>query len=122
MEPTIQNLIAGASWIGSGDKKLSTSNKVVTFDANGGEPSSTVLVADKNGKIPAFPDAPKNGDREFVGWFTEKDGGDKIKDTVVFSSDTIVFAHWSSGCTIPEKVVIYTVITVAILKHLFKWF
>jgi len=115
VEPTLQNLIAGASWTGSGDKKLSTLSKAVTFDANGGDPAHTVLVADKNGKIPAFPDVPKYGDRKFSGWFTEKDGGEKITDSAVFSRDTTVFAHWEEPAPASSDVEPWVIAVAAII-------
>ena len=68
----------------------------LTFDANGG----TTNVAKKNirygdyyGEMPT----PVRKGYSFVGWFTEKNGGEQItsSDKYLLDSDSTLFAHWS---------------------------
>ena len=65
----------------------------VTFDANGGSvaPSS---VTTKDGKLGSLP-TPTRGGYDFLGWYTEKDGGEKVITDTVFTKDTTIYAHWS---------------------------
>jgi uncharacterized protein (TIGR02145 family)/uncharacterized repeat protein (TIGR02543 family) len=66
----------------------------VTFDADGG----TVLPASANtgagGKLASLP-TPAKKDYAFIGWYTGKDGGDKVTTATVFDDDATVYAHWS---------------------------
>ena len=64
----------------------------VTFDANGGSvtPSS---VTTKDGKLESLP-TPTRGGYDFLGWYTEKDGGEKVITDTVFTKDTTIYAHW----------------------------
>ena len=66
----------------------------VTFDGNGGTPSvGSMTTTDR--KLTDLPDATRSGSYHFDGWYTEKDGGDKIDANYVFSDDTTVYAHWT---------------------------
>lgn len=68
----------------------------VTFDVNGGnvlEPDTkTVYFGSEYGDLPV----PSRDYHNFLGWFTEKDGGTRItEDDVVTSTDDItLYAHW----------------------------
>ncbi|WP_196810150.1 Ig-like domain-containing protein, partial [Butyrivibrio sp. WCD3002] len=67
-----------------------------TFDANGGvlsDRSTLITSGDKFGQLPT----PTLNGKDFDGWFTEKNGGDKItKDTVSeFIDDFTIYAHWT---------------------------
>ena len=64
----------------------------ITFDANGGSvtPSS---VTTKDGKLESLP-TPTRGGYDFLGWYTEKDGGEKVITDTVFTKDTTIYAHW----------------------------
>lgn len=77
----------------------------VTFDANGGEvePQSKTITYDKEyGELPT----PTRIGYVFEGWYTEKNGGDKIENytTVTVASDHTLYAHWEP---IKLKFVIY---------------
>ncbi len=70
----------------------------VTFDANGGSvtPSSS---STKDGKLENLP-TPTCDSYDFLGWYTEKDGGDQVTTDTVFAKDSTIYAHWkeqSSG-------------------------
>lgn len=93
--------------------------KTVTFDANGGtlndskgttDVTSTSLVVEKGQQYKtyfgfnkdyflnnSFPTAT-NGEKDFVGWFTDPEVGEKILETDILTSDTDItlYAHWSS--------------------------
>ena len=64
----------------------------VTFDANGGSvtPSS---VTTKDGKLESLPTPTYDG-YDFLGWYTQKDGGEKVTTDTAFTKDTTIYAHW----------------------------
>ena len=64
----------------------------VTFNANGGS-VSTVSVTTKDGKLESLP-TPTRGGYDFLGWYTQKDGGEKVTTDTVFTNDTTIYAHW----------------------------
>ena len=65
----------------------------ITFDGNGGTPTAHNLRTSGQ-KLAALPDAFLGGDYSFGGWYTERDGGDRITTETVFWADTTVYAHW----------------------------
>ena len=65
----------------------------ITFDGNGGTPTAHSLRT-SGLKLAALPDAFLGGDYSFGGWYTERDGGDRITTETVFWADTTVYAHW----------------------------
>ena len=64
----------------------------VTFDANGGSvtPTSTITKGWKLEKLPT----PTYDGYNFLGWYTEKDAGDKVTTDTVFTKDSTIYAHW----------------------------
>lgn len=70
----------------------------VIFDANGGSVSTTSTTT-KDGKLESLP-APTYDGYDFLGWYTQKDGGEKVTTDTAFTKDTTIYAHWqkeSSG-------------------------
>ena len=67
---------------------------IVIFDANGGsvDPTSAVTVA---GKLTSLP-IPTYDGYNFLGWYTQKDGGEKVTTDTVFAMDSTIYAHWSN--------------------------
>ena len=65
----------------------------IIFDGNGGTPAARSLRT-SGLKLAALPDAFLGGDYSFGGWYTERDGGDRITTETVFWADTTVYAHW----------------------------
>ena len=65
----------------------------ITFDGNGGTPTAHNLRT-SGLKLAALPDAFLGGDYSFGGWYTERDGGDRITTETVFWADITVYAHW----------------------------
>jgi uncharacterized repeat protein (TIGR02543 family) len=69
----------------------------VTFDANGGNavtPSS--VKTDPDGKLTTLPKATHTVlYMEFDGWYTSKEGGEKVTTSTVFTQDTTIYAHWN---------------------------
>ena len=70
----------------------------VTFDPNGGtlnpdEESKSVSYNEPYGTLPT----PVWSGHRFDGWFTEKDGGTKVEETTVMSSQAnhTLYAHWT---------------------------
>lgn len=74
--------------------KWTANTYTVTFDANGGSVSqaSAVTVA---GKLTSLP-TPTYAGYDFLGWYTEKDGGDKVTTDTVFTMDSTIYAHWKN--------------------------
>ena len=67
----------------------------VTLDPNGGSGGGTIEV-EEGGKYGSLPDAEWE-DHIFDGWYTEAEGGDRIKSDSTFSgtSDQTLYAHWT---------------------------
>ena len=74
--------------------KWTANTYTVIFDANGGSvnPTSAVTVA---GKLTSLPTPTYDG-YDFIGWYTQKDGGEKVTTDTVFAMDTTIYAHWSN--------------------------
>ena len=64
----------------------------VTFNANGGS-ASTASTTTKDGKLESLP-APTRGGYDFLGWYTEETGGEKVTTNTVFTKNSIIYAHW----------------------------
>ncbi len=72
----------------------------VTFDANGGEVNKTeknVLHLENYGALPV----PTRKNAEFLGWYTERNGGVQVKaeNTVTSSSNHTLYARWAVDVT-----------------------
>ena len=81
-----ENLNLYAKWTGN--------TYTVTFDANGGSVSQTSAVT-VAGKLTSLP-TPTYAGYDFLGWYTEKDGGDKVTTDTVFTMDSTIYAHWQN--------------------------
>ena len=71
-----------------------TPSCTVTFDANGGEGSSTstVVYGSAYGKLPV----PSREEYTFAGWWTTRDtGGEEITEKAVVIKDHTVYARWT---------------------------
>lgn len=70
----------------------------VAFDANGGliDDCDTVsyIEVEDGVEIGGFPGIDRPG-YYFIGWFTEKDGGNQIDENLVISEDATYYAHWA---------------------------
>ena len=60
----------------------------VTFDANGGSVSTTSPTT-KDGKMESLPTPTYDG-YDFLGWYTEETGGEKVTTDTVFTKDTTI--------------------------------
>lgn len=63
----------------------------ITFDANGGS-SVNSMNAKAGTTVSALPQAARDG-YNFLGWFTDKDGGSKVTELTV-TGDVTLYAHW----------------------------
>lgn len=74
--------------------KWTANTYTVIFDANGGSvnPTSAVTVA---GKLTSLTTPTYDG-YDFIGWYTQKDGGEKVTTDTVFAMDSTIYAHWSN--------------------------
>lgn len=89
--------VSSSDTMGTESKKLYAhwkKNATLTFDANGGsceESSRSILQGEKMGTLPT----PTREHCEFTGWYTAKEGGDRVtEETVMSGSDLTVYAHW----------------------------
>ena len=85
--------------------KWTANTYTITFDANGGEvdPSSKeVTYGETYGELPT----PTRTGYEFLGWFTDKENGERITDTskVTVTSDQTLYAHWKAKLKITINV------------------
>lgn len=65
----------------------------ITFNAQGGTLSNTVMETEKGGKFAELPTPEREG-YEFLGWYTESSGGTKITTNYGFTANTTVYAQW----------------------------
>ena len=69
----------------------------LTFDANGGQCDMSYKRVPKGGTYGVLP-TPLFTGYTFTGWYTQKTGGSKISSsTVAGTSDTTVYARWTSN-------------------------
>ena len=70
----------------------------VSFDTNGGTGTFDDLYTDMDGRLtlPTAKPTPPTADPElvFVGWYTQKTGGERITDETVFTESTTVYAQY----------------------------
>ena len=95
--------LAGRTWVGSGtDSKLYVlgSGRDIVFDPCGGS-STSLLMTTVDGRLPSMPDAVCEGS-VFLGWYTEKKGGERmLPGAVVPSGISTFYARWSpTECTV----------------------
>lgn len=76
--------------------KWNANQYTVTFDGNGGTPSSSSKTVNYGSQYGTLPTCSKS-DGEFLGWFTAASGGTKIEPTTIFQqqSNQTLYAHWS---------------------------
>ena len=80
--------------------KKETPACIITFDTNGGKAISSVKV--EKGKAVSLPEAEKE-DHIFLGWYTEKEGGEKIDAEFAVTEDITLYAHWEKEAEKPEE-------------------
>lgn len=68
----------------------------ITLNANGGT-CDTNTISLKYGDEITLP-IPIKEDCEFLGWYTELEGGERISDSTAITSDMTLYAHWYSVC------------------------
>ena len=66
---------------------------VVTWDLGTGQSETTEQTY---GEKLVLPTEPTRKNAEFLGWFTEKDGGTEVDSTTIYTTDseTTYYAHW----------------------------
>ena len=69
----------------------------VSFDGNGVDMDGATITVEEGGKYGSLPTPPSRDDYTFDGWFTEKDGGSKVKEGDEYTSDgdQTLYAHWT---------------------------
>ena len=85
-----------AKKIGNTYKVIDADIHTITFDANGGSCDTATADTNGDGVLTALPTPTRDG-YTFDGWFTAKDGGDKVTTETFFKEDTILYAHWTKN-------------------------
>lgn len=65
----------------------------ITFDANGGSCWTTSKVIAKGTAYGSLPSATLSG-KAFEGWYTAKEGGNKVDSTTVLNESMTLYARW----------------------------
>ena len=66
----------------------------VIFDANGGSVDESIVYIEADHSIGVFPTATNDGGYILDGWYTAREGGDKISEDTIIVEDTTFYAHW----------------------------
>ncbi len=75
-------------------------NITVTFNKNGGDTVTTnTKTFTEIGPIGELPTATK-ANTEFLGWFTEATGGERVLTTTEVSEDIVYYAHYTNATTV----------------------
>ena len=80
--------------------KKETPACIITFDTNGGKAIASMKV--EKGKAINLPETEKEN-HIFLGWYTEKESGEKINDQLTVTEDITLYAHWEKKAETPEK-------------------
>ena len=72
----------------------------VFFNPNGGSASETIREIVSGEMVGTLP-VPTLGNDEFLGWFTELDGGTIISDSTVITTNVMYHAHWKE---VPDQI------------------
>jgi uncharacterized repeat protein (TIGR02543 family) len=88
--PVTSGFTLYAHWIKNSDVKTCT----VTFNANGGSPSTTNKVS--SGEHVSVPTAPVRPGYTFEGWYTAATGGTEFSFNNTITSDITLYARWTA--------------------------
>jgi uncharacterized repeat protein (TIGR02543 family) len=67
----------------------------ITFSPNGGTVSPTSATTGADGRLASLPTPSRSG-YSFDGWFTATGGGTQVTTSYVFSTNTTIYAQWTS--------------------------
>ena len=67
----------------------------VMFDANGGVCSEMARNVERDTAVGSLPEATREG-WTFLGWFTGKDSGGRIREYTVVKDSAVYYAHWKN--------------------------
>ena len=70
----------------------------ITYDANGGTPSTTIYKIIDGNALEEFPEVTNSG-WLFDGWWTASSGGQQVTTATVPSATTTYYAHWYKSVT-----------------------
>ncbi len=79
----------GIAW----DVVVSPSQVVVLYNCNGGYSSESFIYINTGGSIISFPMAYR-ANYAITGWYTEAIGGTEVTTSMVFSSNSMIYAQW----------------------------
>ena len=79
----------------------------ITFDANGGKVSPSNRELFKGDTYGVLPIPVRDG-YSFDGWYTEKDGGNKVSSNNEAREDRTIYAHWTNNPSGTTQTITYT--------------
>lgn len=80
----------------------------VIFNSNGGTTSETIREVKSGDEIGELP-IPEFGNNEFLGWYTELEGGSRISNATIITTNVLYHAHWKE--VLDEVAFISTAVT-----------
>jgi uncharacterized repeat protein (TIGR02543 family) len=69
----------------------------VTFDANGGEPTTAARTKKLGMHVGELPERPAKVGYTFSGWFTAQTGGEKVTAATTVTADVTYYAQWTAN-------------------------
>lgn len=109
----------GSVWdfrvIGYDDDEEGPALYTVAFDPAGGECDVAEKCAAGGYSIGTLPKSVREG-FTFVGWFTDKDGGELVLPDMVFDSDATLYAHWVDTSELAAQFKYYISGSVAVIN------
>ena len=88
-----RNLTVTAQWT-----EIIPDTYAITFNAAGGDVSSSTGITGTNGTLSNLPVPTRTG-YTFDGWFTEETAGTEVTTDYVFTEDATIFAQWTEVST-----------------------
>lgn len=91
----------------TGSSVVPNKEYVLTFDPNGGMVSVTTRNITNGSTFGELPIPTREG-YKFVGWYSQKEGGNKVSANTVMIADKTVYAHWEEVIAPKPTVTQYT--------------
>ena len=68
----------------------------IEFDANGGSCAIDEIGIESGEQIGILPTASRGAGYELEGWYTEREGGQKVTEETIVTGNMQLYAHWAS--------------------------
>lgn len=74
--------------------KIRPETFTITLDYNDGSSTKTTQSTNENDMLTNLPTPSRSG-YDFIGWFTQPEGGEEVDENYEFFNDTTIYAQWS---------------------------